>query len=385
MKRELQYLYVLIFIALIGYITPTRAQTGNPTMDAHWTIKTNDGSHFIVELGIKTNTDHEHLGPAQFIFLYNHNFMTFNGNSTGTGASGTDYNWLDSFNPAIYPDNLTGYASTSGVSQPSLGTIVINLDFNGAPGASISSGSDFTPVIDIIFTVVDPAKSDSITWAMNESSPPTFDGVTDDNISSPTSFDEGTFSRLDIAALPVTLIHFNAEIKKDIATITWSTASEINNNYFTIERSADGQHFSPVKQISGAGNSESIKSYSEIDPNPLSGLSYYRLKQTDYNGDTQVFYMVAVKNAPGTNSEIQNINVSTLGQYPEISYSIGVASDLRLRITDVNGKLVLNQPVPSHQGTNEIQLKDIPALKPGMYFISLYSDDDVVNAKMIVQ
>ncbi len=381
MKQELQYLYALIFIALIGSITPARAQTGNPTMDAHWTIKTNDGSHFIVELGIKTNTDHEHLGPAQFIFLYNHNFMTFNGNSTGTGASGTDYNWLDSFNPAIYPDNLTGYASTSGVSQPSLGTIVINLDFNGAPGAAISSSSDFTPVIDIAFTIVDPSKSDSITWQMNESSPPTFDAVEDDVYG---NIDEGTFNRLDIAALPVTLIHFNAEIKNNIAYITWATASEINNNYFTIERSSDGQHFRSVKQVKGAGNSESIKEYSEIDPDPLPGTSYYRLKQTDYNSDTQVYYMVTVQNAPGTNAEIQNVNVSTLGQYPEISYSMSIATDLKLRVTDMNGKLVLDQSVPSLPGTNKIELKDIPALKPGMYFISLYSGDDVVNAKMIM-
>ncbi len=380
MKPKLPHRYVLIFLCLIGLNISLKAQTGNPTMDAEWTIKTNDGTHLVLELGIKTGTTHEHLGPAQFIFLFNDSFVHFAGGDTNA-INGTDYNWIDSFRPSLYAGDTFGYPASSNVTQPTPGEVIITLNFNGAPGASISSSSSYIPVIDIIFSISDPSKHTSIKWQMNESSPPTFDAVEDDGYG---NIDEGSFSGIPINTLPVTLIHFNAGIKNALTSILWTTASEINNDYFMVERSADGKNFNSIAWVQGAGNSESIKEYSAIDPDPLPGISYYRLRQTDYNGDFQIFYIVAVNNKQGINTGIKNLNTSISGPYPEITYSTNTQSDVRFRITDVNGKLILNQPVPSYPGMNKIDLRNIPTLKPGMYFISLYSDEDAVYTKMIV-
>ncbi|MBK8706464.1 MAG: hypothetical protein IPN33_24790 [Saprospiraceae bacterium] len=65
----------------------------------------------------------------------------------------------------------------------------------------------------------------------------------------------------------------------------WATATETDNAYFTIERSKDGRQFEAIAQVPGAGNSTIPLDYALTDENPLKGHSYYRLRQTDYNGD----------------------------------------------------------------------------------------------------
>ena len=76
--------------------------------------------------------------------------------------------------------------------------------------------------------------------------------------------------------------------------LDWSTASERNNDYFTIERSASGQDFEEVARVDGAGNSVSTVNYTDRDPWPLPGTSFYRLRQTDFDGTTSVSNMVPV-------------------------------------------------------------------------------------------
>jgi hypothetical protein len=104
------------------------------------------------------------------------------------------------------------------------------------------------------------------------------------NWSGITSFSE--FTGVGIGtALPIELLDFSAEPTSKVVNLKWITASEINNSYFTVERSSDGVVFKPVLQKPGAGNSNSVRNYSDVDTNPLEGVSYYRLKQTDFNGD----------------------------------------------------------------------------------------------------
>ncbi len=95
--------------------------------------------------------------------------------------------------------------------------------------------------------------------------------------------------------LPIELISFKAKPTKDKVQITWSTASEINNNYFSIEKSIDGYNYQEIGQVSGAGNSSQTLNYSFFDDNPFHGVAYYRLSQTDYNGDNETFPPIAIE------------------------------------------------------------------------------------------
>jgi hypothetical protein len=68
--------------------------------------------------------------------------------------------------------------------------------------------------------------------------------------------------------------------------LEWVTASETNNDFFTLQRSADGFSFTDISTIDGAGNSNQLNNYQFIDQYPPIGVSYYRLKQVDYNGNS---------------------------------------------------------------------------------------------------
>ena len=98
--------------------------------------------------------------------------------------------------------------------------------------------------------------------------------------------------------LPIELIEFNAIVNEDIVEISWSTASEINNDYFIVEKSQDALEWTITIETKGAGNSVNIVNYFEIDSNPLRGLSYYRLTQVDFNGDQETFNIIPVEHAP---------------------------------------------------------------------------------------
>jgi hypothetical protein len=84
--------------------------------------------------------------------------------------------------------------------------------------------------------------------------------------------------------LPIELTYFEAVENGTKVDLSWETASEIDNDYFTIERSQDGIYFEAIEKVLGAGNSTQSITYSTVDEDPYSGVSYYRLKQTDFNG-----------------------------------------------------------------------------------------------------
>ncbi len=84
--------------------------------------------------------------------------------------------------------------------------------------------------------------------------------------------------------LPVELIKFESKVSDDGIDVFWSTASEINNDYFIVERSVDGISWKDIGSIEGAGTTNSLTEYFFKDKNPEEGTNYYRLVQVDYDG-----------------------------------------------------------------------------------------------------
>ncbi len=151
------------------------------------------------------------------------------------------------------------------------------------------------------------------------------------------SFSPFTFGSLSpsLNPLPINLLNFKALKKENEIVLLWSTSSEINNDYFTIERSMDGKIFKPIKKIKGAGNTQTKTSYSASDEFPFPGKSYYRLKQTDFDGKTALLKLVPV-----------NFEKNRLESYPnpiKNSFTIELKNStetLLLQIKDMHGKTV---------------------------------------------
>lgn len=177
-------------------------------------------------------------------------------------------------------------------------------------------------------------------------------------------------------ALPIELISFNAINSTDGIRLQWVTAIEENNDYFTIERSQDGQAYEVIGTLTGAGNSTSTINYSYTDNNPLLGISYYRLSQTDYDGQSETFDVVSISNfsqdlfSVGPNPATDNITVSLGGE-------IGSAS---LFIYNIIGVQVKAHQINGSKAT--INVSDFPK---GTYMVVIYNSDMNLSKRIIIQ
>ena len=95
--------------------------------------------------------------------------------------------------------------------------------------------------------------------------------------------------------MPVTLINFSHIVEGSLVTLEWNTASELNNDFFTLERSADGMNFREIARVAGAGTTSEMVNYQYLDRLPGQDASYYRLSQTDFDGTHEILGVVSVQ------------------------------------------------------------------------------------------
>lgn len=117
--------------------------------------------------------------------------------------------------------------------------------------------------------------------------------VFDDTFEGPMTIEDGIST-----PLPVDLISFDAVLSFSSVKIQWSTASELNNDYFTLERSKDGINYETLTTVQGFGTTNEVQEYEFVDEKPVFGWSYYRLSQTDFDGTSEVFDPVTVEFTP---------------------------------------------------------------------------------------
>lgn len=191
-------------------------------------------------------------------------------------------------------------------------------------------------------------------------------------------------------SLPIQLVSFKAKLNDtgDKVDIKWATATEINNDFFTIEKSNDALHFEPIKMIKGAGNSNQMLFYQTQDIQPGDGIIYYRLKQTDFDG-TFTYSKLDFVNI--SNEAIQNIQEWQVFPNPAQTTSginiynaeLGENQISNITIFNIgNGQEVLKEKM---SGKN-YHLPFINKLSRGIYVVRIESENQLaVNRKIIVQ
>ena len=97
------------------------------------------------------------------------------------------------------------------------------------------------------------------------------------------------FPKSNVNPLPISLTTFNAQLDYNRVIVNWTTQVEFNNDFYTIERSSDNQTFLPVGTVRGSGTTTVARTYNFVDTRPLNGISYYRLRQTDFDGQYQLY------------------------------------------------------------------------------------------------
>jgi len=186
-------------------------------------------------------------------------------------------------------------------------------------------------------------------------------------------------------ALPVELVEFNAACENGIVKLNWATISEINNDYFIVEKSTDLIHYYEVSRIKGSGNSNSLKYYSALDKKPFFSQSYYRLKQVDYDGTIRTFHPIALKCDNFENSEPE-ILVYPNPFNSELNIVFDNISECKAKIEIINemGKTIITQEayIENSAYTEKLDLNKLP---PAVYYLKVIAKDQVFNIKVIKQ
>ncbi|MFA6923790.1 MAG: choice-of-anchor tandem repeat GloVer-containing protein [Bacteroidales bacterium] len=186
-------------------------------------------------------------------------------------------------------------------------------------------------------------------------------------------YDQGVlFGWTDETILPITLLNFNGKYITNKTFLTWTTASEINNDNFIVQKSTNGVDFENIMKIKGAGNSIQTKQYSCTDDNPYKGVSYYRLQQNDYDGKSSYSKIISVSN-------YDNPSIKIISSHNTNSVIIQNESgnNLNLFLYDMQGKLYKHSNV-------ENGFTEINNLNHGIYILTLRNDKYNTSQKIII-
>jgi hypothetical protein len=180
-------------------------------------------------------------------------------------------------------------------------------------------------------------------------------------------------------ALPITLLSFDAHNEKEFVELKWITESEINNDYFTVERSANGLDFVPIGVVNGIGTTTTTQYYSERDLYPLNGTSYYRLKQTDYDGTFS--YAMPITVFRSGNKAVQVYPNPNAGDAINLSWS-NVKGEVTIQIHDAIGQLMYEKRMVADENMSGVSINDIDEIKSGLYTLSIVNDQEKLSSKI---
>ena len=186
--------------------------------------------------------------------------------------------------------------------------------------------------------------------------------------------------------LPIELLDFDATYNGRSVDVKWATATEIDNDYFIVERSEDGTNFSKIAIVQSKalnGRSESTLNYSLNDPDIKAGIYYYRLKQVDFNDakvKTSEVKSVVIVNENDVFSVIPNPTMNSA----EVVYYCYSNEKAMLRVYDNRGRLLQEKEVSCEKGQNKSNIS-LESESDGLYIITLTTSDKVFKTKLVKQ
>jgi hypothetical protein len=182
--------------------------------------------------------------------------------------------------------------------------------------------------------------------------------------------------------LPIELTSFTGKCVSGEVELKWTTATETENNFFTIEKSMDGTNFIAIAEIQGAGTSNSPIDYTDLDSNPYSGITYYRLKQTDFDGTYTYSDIIAVNNC-GTN--LNDIYVYGNENNFTVYVHADASTDYGMKITDLSGRQVVSTTQLNVQKGDNAFNFNTSDLAFGIYMVVIENEFERHTEKLILR
>lgn len=178
--------------------------------------------------------------------------------------------------------------------------------------------------------------------------------------------------------LPIMLALFNAKVQSYSVALSWSTLSEVNFDYFSLQRSSDGKSFTEIAQIKGNGTSNEVHNYSHEDTDPIIGRSYYRLTSNDFDGYQETFKVVSIEYHGGKSFHVSP-NPSD-GSSVKLNFNFESDADAQVTIFDNVGSLLGTYRV---SGSGAINFEN--TLKSGVYLAKYTSSSFTKTERFLVK
>lgn len=258
---------------------------------------------------------------------------------------------------------------------------------NAGEGSSLSNNDILTGMV-ILKVNGDMELDPLVTGGGSTDENPT---VVDFSVASGEAFvlELSSFSTLDphvdaSSPLPVELVSFGGNVEENGIRLKWQTATELNNDYFTLERSFDGETFTEIAEIDGAGNSSNNIDYEHFDSNLQDGIYFYRLKQTDFDGQYAYSETIAISYTGG-------LVADGLRVYPNPSHenrifvsteAIEHGVDFEVSILDIGGKTIKSQLL--RRESNNVLSLDVTDLINGVYVLKIRSEKGPMESKFVI-
>lgn len=185
--------------------------------------------------------------------------------------------------------------------------------------------------------------------------------------------------------LPVELTGFNGKLKNKEVELNWSTASEINNAGFEIQRSSDGRHWELLDFVPGAGNSDIAITYQYIDSEPMKGIQYYRLRQVDFDNQHEFSQTISINFRSSTGELGELYPNPTENGIVHINYDSDTRERLNIKVHNLMGQVVFQESREAGMGASQLEL-DLRTLGKGLFlvFIEESSSFETFSKKLAI-
>ena len=184
-------------------------------------------------------------------------------------------------------------------------------------------------------------------------------------------------------SLPVELVSFSGTKENQKITLSWTTASEINSDYFQVMRSSDGIKFEKLAKEDALGNSSILRNYTFVDDAPMEGINYYQLVEYDKDGATQESKIVSV-NYENDLDVITEMYPNPSSGKTTLYFNSAKGGMYSLSVSNINADVVYSARIMGIPGENKFSLS-LEDLSPGHYFINLLSPDQKISARKFVK
>ncbi|MBC7865851.1 MAG: T9SS type A sorting domain-containing protein, partial [Bacteroidia bacterium] len=179
--------------------------------------------------------------------------------------------------------------------------------------------------------------------------------------------------------LPIELLEFNAVKNSTAVDVSWITESEKDCDYFLVERSVDAINFETIGKIKGTGTSELKNNYLLKDERPLNGISYYRLKQFDFNGKFSYSKIVSVNFDYGNKLSVFNQHVSN----DNLIFSVSCAckKPVMVDLYNLTGQKIWSSQNEISSGIINVSIP-VNSFSHGIYLLKVSDGNETVTRKL---